>query len=342
MATGTGLDAQVGFKLESTWGTAVTVDKFVEFDSESLTWSPTYIEPTGLRVGTKVKRASRLVQSRQTVGGDLALQFATRTMGTLVKAALGSAVTTPVLVAGTAYKQVHTPGDFLTKSLTVQVGRPEPGGTVRAHTYAGCKVVSWEFSVSDGETAQLSLTFDGRSEATATALATATFTSAEVFNFQNVSVFKLGGTPSTSAGEISVAGGVSVPGVVRGFTLSGETPMANERFGLGNAGLKNEQLENDTPTITGSVEAEWDRTTFYDAFKANTTTALELKLEGSIISASDKNTCHFVIPALKFKNSPFNVGGPDIVAGSVDFEVYSNEVDAPLMWKLISADSTAL
>src|SRR4051812_32708013 len=113
MATGTGLDAQVGFKLESTWGTAVTVDKFVEFDSESITWSPTYIEPTGLRVGTKVKRASRLVQSRQTVGGDLALQFATRTMGTLVKAALGSAVTTPVLVAGTAYKQVHTPGDFL-------------------------------------------------------------------------------------------------------------------------------------------------------------------------------------------------------------------------------------
>lgn len=342
MATGTGLDGQVMFKLESVWGTAVTPDKAIEFDSESLTWTPTFIEPTGLRVGTKMKRASRLVQSRQNVGGDLALQFATRTMGTLVKAALGSSVASPTLVLGSAYKQVHFPGDYLTKSLTVQVGRPEPGGTVRAHTYAGCKVTSWEFSVSDGETAQLSLTFDGRSEATATALATATFTSAEVFNFSNVSVFKLGGTPSTAAGEISVAGGVAVPGVVRGFTLSGETPMANERFGLGNAGLKSEQLENDTPTITGSVEAEWDRTTFYDPFKANTTTALELKMEGSVISGTDKNTCHFVIPALKFKSSPFNVGGPDIVTGSVDFEVYSNEVDAALMWKLISADSTAL
>jgi hypothetical protein len=67
MATGTGLDAQVGFKLESTYGTAVTVDKFQEFNSESLAWEPTWLEPSALRVGTKFKRVGRVVQSRQTV-----------------------------------------------------------------------------------------------------------------------------------------------------------------------------------------------------------------------------------------------------------------------------------
>lgn len=341
MPTGSGLDAQLGYKLETTWGTPVTVDRFVEFDEESLTWEPSWIEPSGLRVGTKFKRASRLVKSREGVGGSFSFQYATRNMGALVKAMLGSTVTTPTLVLGSAYKQVHNPGDFLGKSLTIQVGRPEPSGTVRAHTFEGCKVTGWEFGVSDNETARLTLTVDGQTEATATALAAATYTSAEVFNFSQVTTFKTGGTVA-GATELTVTGGTAVPGVARSFTLTGSNPMHTERFGLGSAGLKSEQLENDVPTITGSIEAEWDRTTWYDAFKASTTTAIELKMEGSVISGTDRNTLHIVIPAVKFKASPFTVGGPDVVTGTVDFEVYSDETNAPLMWKIISADSLAL
>lgn len=341
MPTGTGLDASLGFALETTWGTPVTVTKFIEFDSESLAWEPSWIEPTGLRVGTKFRRASRLVRSRESVTGGFETQFATRTMGTLLKAALGSTVVTPTLVLGSAYKQVHNPGDFLGKSLTIQVGRPEPSGTIRAHTYEGCKISGWEFSVSDNETAKFSVEVDGQTELTATALATASFVSSEVFSFNQATVFKTGGTVA-GVTELAVTGGVIVPGVARGFTLSGETPIHTERFGLGNTGQKLEQLENETPTITGSIEAEWDRTTWYDAFKANTTTAIELKIEGSVISGTDRNTIHIVIPAAKFKAAPFQVGGPDVVTGSVDFEVYSDEVNSPLMFKLISADSTAL
>jgi hypothetical protein len=341
MATGTGLDGQLGYKLESTWGTAVTVDKFLEFDEESIVWEPEWIEPTGIRVGTKYKRASRLVQSRQGVSGGFSTQFASRTMGSLIKAALGSSVTSPTVVTGSAYKQVHNPGDFVTKSMTVQVGRPQPDGTVRPHTYEGCKVTSWEFSVSDGETAKFSVEIDGQTEATATALATASFTSSEVFDFSDFTTFKLGGTV-TGTTELSVSGGTTVTGVVKSFTLRGENPMDNERFGLGNAGLKSEQLENGTPTITGSMEAEWDRATFYDAFKAGTTTAIELKAEGSVISGSDKNTIHIIVSAAKFKAAPFNVGGPEVVTGTLDFEAYSDETNSPLMFKLISADTAAL
>jgi len=343
MATGTGLDAQVGFKLESTWGTPVVVDKFVEFDSEGLAWTPTFVEPTGLRVGQKFKRGSRLVRSRETVEGDVTMQFATRTMGTLVKAMLGSAVTTPTVIAGSAYKQVHTPGDFVGKSLTVQVGRPEPSGTVRAHTYEGCKVTGWEIAVSDGETATLKLTLDGQTELTATALATASFVTSEVFNFSQVTVFKLGGTASTAAGEVSVASGVTVTTIIKGITITGTTPLATERYGLGNARQKAEQLENDTPTITGTLDAEFNRTEVYDLFKANTATALELKLEGSIISGSDKNTLHIIIPEIHFKTAAPNVDGPDVVQMSVDFEGYQDATgNAPIQVKLISADSAAL
>jgi len=283
------------------------------------------------------------VQSRQTVSGSIELEHATRNMGTLWKLALGSSVTTPTLVLGSAYKQVHTPGDFVGKSATIQVGRPEPGGTVRAHTYAGCKVAGWEFSVSDGEYAMLSLDVEGRSESTATALAAASYTAgASVFNFSQVTTFKLGGTASTTAGETSVASGTTVAAIVNGFTLSGETPLATERFGLGNSGLKSEPLENDIPTVTGSLEAEFDRATFYDVFKANTTTAIEVKFEGDIISGTDKNTLHFIVPAAKFKAVNPNVDGPDIVRATVEFEAYSDETNPVVQVTLISADSSAL
>ncbi len=343
MPTGTGLDAQLGFKLETTYGTGVTVDRFMEFNSESMTWEPTWLEPSGLRVGTKFKRASRLVQSRQTVSGSIEMEHATRNMGALWKLALGSAVTTPTLVLGSAYKQVHVPGDYIGKSATIQVGRPEPSGTVRAHTYAGCKVAGWEFSCSDGEYATLNLDIEGRSEATATALATAAYVAgAEVFNFSQVTVFKLGGTATTAAGETTIAAGVTVPTVVTGVTIKGETPMATERYGLGNAGLKNEPLENDIPMVSGTLSAEFDRTTFYDLFKANTTTALELKFEGSVISGTDKNTLSFILPAVKFKAVAPNVDGPDIIQADIDFEAYADEINPVLQVKLISADASAL
>lgn len=113
MPTGTGLDAQIGFAAESTWATAVTVTRFIEFNSESLKFEPTWLEPTGLRVGTKHKRVSRIRQSRKSVSGDVEFDVATLGMGLFVKHMLGSAITTTTLISGTAYKQVHTPGGFL-------------------------------------------------------------------------------------------------------------------------------------------------------------------------------------------------------------------------------------
>lgn len=331
------------FKAEATVGTAVTVDHAVEFDNESFDFNPTWIEPTGLRVGTKYKRASRLVQSRFTVAGGFQIQHPTKNVGTLWKQCLGSTITVPTLISGTAYKQVHQPGDFIGKSLTLQVGRPEPStGTVRPFTYNGFKVTDWEFSVGDNEVATLTLNGDAWNETTATALATATYTAgASVFNFSQSTIFTLGGTPSTASGEVSIASGVAVTTVVKKFTIKGASPLATERYGLGNAGVKKEQLENDTPTITGTFDAEFDKATFYDVFKANTTTSLQLSLVGAQIAATGSfDTLAFTIAALKFKDAKPNVTGPDIVQASVDFEVYSDEINSPYQVKLISTDAT--
>jgi hypothetical protein len=342
VATGSGLDAQVMYKAETTWGTAVTVDKAVEFIGESLKFDPTWLEPTGLRPGTKYKRVSRVRQSRKSVSGDITLEHATLNMGTLWKHALASGSgSTPVLISGTAYKQIHTPGDFRGFGLTVQVGRPEPSsGTVRPFTFAGCKVSGWEFSLTDNAIPTLKLTIDGRSEATATALATASFAAGStVFDFSQATL-KLGGTATTASGETSIASGVTVATIVKSFTLTGSAPMDANRFGLGNAGLKAEQLENATPTITGKLDAEFSKTELYDVFQANTTIALQLDLTGAVISGGNSYLLSFILPAIKLKAAAPAVGGPDVVQMSTDFEAYSDETNPVIQTKIVSTESS--
>jgi hypothetical protein len=344
MATGSGLDAQFGYKLESTVGTAVTVDKFVEFNSEGFEVDPGWIEPTGLRVGTKYKRGARLVQSRMQVSGSVDLNHSTRDMGGLWKVALGSSVTTPTVVAGSAYKQVHQTGDILGKSLTCQVGRPEPSTqTVKAHTIAGCKCAGWEFSVSDNEVAKLNLTFDGWQESTATALAVAAFdTGAEEFNFSQCTEFSLGNT-ITGTTELTETAGTAVTAIVKSLSFKGENALDVDRYGLGNTGIKREQLENGIPTITGSLDAEYLQSEWYTPFKANTATSLVVRFEGSIIGGSDKNTLEFIVPEIRIKKVTPKVEGPELVKAGVEFEVYTNNASQnAFQVKLISADSTAI
>jgi hypothetical protein len=342
MPTGSGLDAQIGFGQESVWGTGVTPTRFVEFNQESMKFDPTWLEPSALHKGIKYQRLSRIRQSRSSVSGDVELDINTLGMGMLVRNMLASTTTATTLISGTAYKQIHVPGDFRGLGLTVQVGRPEPAtGTVRAFTYDGCKVSKWNFSLKDNATPSLTLSFDGQGETTATALATAAYLSgATTFDFSQA-ILKLGGTPTTTAGETTIAGGTAVATIIKDISVGGDVPMATDRFGLGNAGQKAEQLENGTPTVTGKLSAEFGKTELYDVFTANGSTSLQLDLTGAAIGAANY-LFSIIIPAVKFKAASPTVQGPDIVQMSTDFQAYSNEVDPVIQVKIVSTESTTV
>ncbi|MGH3672196.1 MAG: phage tail tube protein [Pseudonocardiaceae bacterium] len=345
MATGSGLDAQLGVIPEVTWGTPLTPTRFYEFNTESVKRDYTWLEPTGLRVGTKYKRASRARVSRQSVSGDFELEWATKGMGLLVAQMLASGLTTTTqILATTAYKQIHTPGDFRGKGMTLQIGRPEPAtGTVRPFTMTGCKVGKWDFSLKDNAIPTLKLTVDGKSETTATALAVASYlTGATVFDFSQATL-KLGGTASTAAGETTISSGVAVATIIKDITISGAAPMATDRFGIGNAGLKSEQLENATPTITGKMSAEFGKAELYDQFSSQTAIPLQLDLNGAQIGSSGNNfLLSFILPAVKFKAAPPQVSGPGVVMMATDFEVYSDEVNPVIQIKIQSDEATSV
>lgn len=343
MTTRSGLDSQFGFAAETTWGTAVTPTKFVEYDDEDFVLNSTWLENEGLAAGRVFKRVTRVGISRYDVNGQVTIKHPNKGMGVLWKHCMGSAITTPTQIAATtAYKQIHTYSARVGLGLTVQIGRPEPGsGTVVPFTYAGCKVSSWEFSVSDGEAAKLVINFDGKSETTATGLAAASYSTNQIiFTFKDATNFKLGGTASTASGETTIAGGVAVAAIINNFTIRGEVPLAGERYGLGNAGFKAQQLENDYPTITGSFDAEFANTELYALYANASTTALQLDLSNGDAGGGNPFLLSFIAPAIKTKTAKPSVDGPGLVRQATEFEAYDDGTNPTLQVKLVSTDTT--
>lgn len=360
-----GLSGQIGAVAGSSYGDSSTVvTHFYEFLSETLTFNPNWLDGQGLKSGQAYQRASRTVQSRFEAQGDLVMEHTigsaanavADSMGFWWKYALGSALTTPTVVLGTAYKQVHTNGSKAGQYLTVQVGRPQISGvTVQPFTYTGVKVTDWEFSCNDNQIAQLKVTADAQNELTATALAAASYPSPNgLFAFSDASVMTIGGTASTSSGETSISGGSALGSRVNGITITGTTPMKTDRFGLGNAGLKGEPIENAIPTITGTLNTEfYSRAELYDVFKTAGTVALQIDFTKFDASGNDANgvasgpnpyRLSFILPAVKFKTSAVNIGGPDVIPQQVGFQAYddgsgSNPV---IQVKLVSKESSAI
>jgi hypothetical protein len=340
------------------------VTRFYEFLSENFQYVPAFLDGAGLKAGQAYNRASRTVVSRFDVNGDLTLEHtdgsaasaAADSMGLWWKHALGSAVTTPTVVLGTAYKQVHTNGSKAGMYLTAQVGRPQISGvTVQPHTHLGVKCTDWEFSCNDNQIAQLKLTFDGQTELTSVGLAAASYpTPNGLFSFRDAGNFKLGGTATTASGETTIASGVAVASRVSGITITGSTPMKVDRYGLGNGGLKGEPIENAIPTITGTLSTEYfDRTEFYDKFKANTYQPMQLDFShfdpagldaNGVASGPNPYLLSFIFPSVRFKTAAVNIGSPDVIPQSVGFQAYddgsgSNPV---IQVKLVSREASSL
>ena len=341
MATGAGLDAQLMVAQETTWGTPVTVTRGYEFLSESLNQDITYTDSAGLRTGTTFKRTNRTKQARFSVGGDIEIEVPTLGAGLLVKNMLGSSVTTPTLVSGSAYKQIHTPVGMAGLGLTMQVGRPEPTSpyTVRPFTYEGCKVTKWEISLKDGGLATLKLTVDGQVESTATALATASFLAGAATYSFNQATIKLGGTAATASGETTITGGTALATVAKSITISGDNSLATDRFGIGNAGQKKEQLQNGMQTISVKLDTEFSKTELYDLYTAGTAVPMQFDLTGAAIGAANF-LFSVILPSCILKKAPPAVSGPDIVQMSTEWEAEWDETNPPIQVKIVSTEST--
>ncbi len=373
-----GLGASLGFGVESTPGTEAVPTAWYEFLSESLALNPTYIDSAGLKQGQAFKRGARTQISRYNVNGDIVIEHFDRGvsatggkgMGFLWHYALGSPATgAQQLGATTAWQQVHQPGSTAGLSLTAEVGRPQAASpyTSNRFGYSGIKFGGWEFTCSDGALAQLKLTADGMNCTTSGTIVQPVFAAAAyqsgIFSFADAYLFQIGtgtqagtgslpGTGGTGTGTgnyTTLTGTATVAHVVKGFTLTAARPIASERYGFGNAGIKREQLENGIPVLSGTLDSEFtNRTEFYDLFSSNATRSLQLDfahgINGSGADGAAGSTgtgayrLSFVLPFVKFKTDPLSVSGPDLIPESIGFEVYDDGGGVPVQVRIVSQD----
>lgn len=324
------LDAQFGFKAESTWGTAVAVTRFGEFMSESLKPNYQVLTGAGFRPGARAVRSDRVARGGMIgLSGSVTWQPLTKgdsNISGLLAAALGS-VSSTTTATDSVYTHTGTYGDLAGDSLTVQIGRPDTSGTVQPFTYAGCKVGGLTLKNSlDGI---LEATLDiahAKSETTSTSLASASYTSgAELFSW--------------GGGGLTVAGSaVNVTDV--SFSLRNSLKI-RRYLGGGQA----EPLENGIREAMCSFTMEFESLTMLNRIRALTASAGQAKIVGTwngptLAGVSAYPQIIATMEIADFTGDYVSTNGQDMIMLTVQAVARYDGTNSPFKIEVKSTDST--
>lgn len=346
MGFSSGVAAQAGYKTESSWGTEVVVDHFADFNDAEADVDQRWAEGEGMYAGGQYRRLGRTIQVARKGQGTYEVDVTTSKMGPLFRQMLGSSLATPVLISGSAYKQVHLSGSQDGLSTTFQFGIPEVStGTVKPQTLVGTKVADWELSSEVEGFLKLALGLDAKDMRTLTttpaanALAAASYVATtEPFHHHQL-VVKIGGTASTASSVVSIASGVTVASVINSVSLKSTNNLAAEGFGTSSTMAREQKSKRSETTLT--LDAEFNtQAEFYDVFRAGTIVPVQLTWTGSLIGGSNYNTVDVVIAGAKIKNAPNRLNDDDLASHSIELEVGYDGTNNPLQITLINGESS--
>lgn len=329
MAAAGGINSQLGYAEEVTPGTAVVVSRFGEYDRETLTQDFERVEHTGLRTGRRVLGANNYAVGRETAAGDIEMVLQNLGQAVWFKHMLGAvATTTP---GGGTLSRSHkcTVGAIDGKSLTVQVGLADDGGTSRTKTLAGCKIAKWTIGGKENEHPMLKLSLDGMSSTTATALATASYPAGLADYFSTQTVVKIAGS------EVDCSE----------WEISGDNGLALERYYMRSTtpGQKKEQLEGDAlRSMEGKLTLAFPDLTAYNRFVNNIQATLQITLTGSIIEGAIPHKIDLLAAAVRFDGDTPTVDGVGLIPIEMKFKIVDTiAADGPLVATIVNTDTAA-
>lgn len=303
MATGTGLDAQIGYIAESAYGTGTAVTRFLPLVSETLSKSIEPIESADILTGRQVMQSTQWAQGNAVVGGEIQHELYTQSIGLLFRAAFGTVDT-----AGTEVPYSHTFWPAAPSvSFRTQVGRPLVYGSVVPFTYIGCKVAEWELAGAAGEFFTWGMTVLAQEETQGTALASASYaTNLRRWSYSSATV-KIDGT--------------LVP--VKSFKVAGDNKLTDERRFLGST-IISEPLRTDLADYTGELECEWGNPSAFGGAAGSGSLLYNKFLtgtEGTLLAVMESGTLAGTITAnVRFDGETPQVGGRDIVPHTLPFK----------------------
>lgn len=300
-----GLDGQLGFLAEPSYGDGGTPTRFLYFEDESISHKIERMESPSLGRGSNTALhaddwESGVVQA----DGSINYMVRNKGFGLIFKHMMGSnSITTP---GGATLTRDHTcsVATMTGLSLAVQVGRPDSAGVVQPFNYKGAKITEWEITNSVSEFLQLALTLDIRDTETTTVIATESYaTTPKLFSFTG-GVITIGGTTQT----------------IKNCSVKGNSGLDTDDFNIGST-LKAEPCQTANWEFSGGLDGNFSGMTDYDRFIAGTTSAaVVLTWTGALIEAGHSYTVTITLPSVRWDDVTVNVGGPDRVQHDLPFK----------------------
>ncbi len=335
---GSGLGATIGFASESGYANYAAPTHFLTFNKESLKLKKNIVQSKALHGGL-YDLASRRAYVTRTVDGAIDLDLYDRGLGLVYQAMLGNVAQAPTSNADGTYDAVFTGGSLNGESLTVQVGRPEVGGTIVPFSFLGCKVSDWQLEVQSGQQGSLSLTVDGANENVVETYVAPSYVASDMLHFGEAALL-IGGTVTTTGGIATVTGNTSLA-VVKSCHVKGTNAMDTSRFFLGASGQKSEPIANAFRVLSGQMDVEFENLTdVYNAFSGDTPVSLLLTFTGPAIGTGvNRSKVEVLIPCVYFEDGDPTVDGPQILHTQVNFTGLDDGTDPPIQITTTSLDA---
>lgn len=325
-----GFLGQIGVKAESVFNTGVTVDRFFEFNSESIAVEVGRVESSGIRSGTRAMRSDRRVPYIMGAGGSVEFDVLSKGFGFWLGQCLGS-VSTGSAEETVVYTHTGTVGSLTGKFFTAQVGVPQVGGgTITPKTATGGKVKSFEMSCATGEALKFSADLDFANLEHSTSLATASYpTSTELLTF---------------IGGALTVGGTAVN--INKFSVKVDNGLKTDRRYIIASATKKEPVEAGHRKIDVELGLDFEGLTHQNrvlsATAAGAQAAVVLTCAGlTTIGSTLKPTVTITIPVVMFDGDTPTVGGPDVVGETVKGMGLFNGTDSPITIAYKTLDATA-
>jgi len=331
-----GSQAQLGYKVETTYGAAAVVDSFL----------PT-VPPIGLkpRVGMMSSaarvpgRISRLISSdvHYDEGGEgtLTLEATQADMLEFLRWAIGDAPTSAAQGGTAAY--LHTFEKNLAAAamsiagtaMTIQTGVPMRGGAVEPFTFSGCKCMSWGLNCSPGEIAQLEFTIDAQSAVHTVDLATPTYPAKHApFSWRDAAVVKRAGTALPGVNSVA-------------FTAENGLTGSDRKQFDGTAKYAEPKLSGE-PSATLALEIEPSNLALtYDDWASNTGRAWIVEFVSPTAAAAGYYyTFRITIPDGYIQGEPPEVNSEELLTHSLNIQANDNGTDPLYKVEVISLEAS--
>lgn len=296
------LTTQLGFKTESTYGTAVVVDRFAEYETESIGPDRATIESPVMRSGTRGMREDRFIPYVPSYSGGITMPVLSKGFGWWLLHMLGASSTGSV--TDSTYTHTGTIATLCGDSFTLQLNRPLGvcQDTDQAFTYEGGKISDWTLSCEQGGYVKAEMNMVFEAGTTATALASASYpTGMELLPF--------------GLSGLTVAGSDLA---VKSWSVSCNNGLKVDRMQIRNSYQIKEPVESAFREVTFSATVDYEAlATVYNRVISSTASGsmaavVITSLAPTLAGASTYPGLVITMDKVRFDEGHPNVTGPDM------------------------------